>query len=322
MRSELNLMFDALRDAGVSTATAPTLPGCTSVSFGSPPTPDSTSKLTTKASGSSRKRKGTDTETADDADSTDLVVKKIRTGRVTKKPSLKKKSSLTKNKPSLVKKHSTPAKYVADKLVARARKSKPVSIEMKRCCRENLSSTKFMPDLTWSKWYSAFQMEEPKTRADGWAVRSDAHGSFVHKKLFYHDTKVPGVYELAVQPIEGCKKYPVWHTITGGFNSVHWDTYLTHRPHIQGQLDEVLDNGGKVFVRRGKAATTKPYTINVQVKHPKSGETETAKSMNELRSLMNKVYDYAWSVKGGVKGSRIRHRDLQKKGVQISNSKF
>ena len=308
MRSELNLMFEALKDAKASASTSMTMDS-----------PRSTSEA--KSGTKSRKRKADDTEKTDD--STPVVMKKTKSGKVTKKTStLTKKVSLVK-KPSLTKKPSTGAKYVADKLVAKAKRNRATASKAKKCYRERLCTSQFMPDLDWSKWYTACQSEEPSTGAsNGWAPRPNGHDSYVHKRLFYHDTKVPAVYEVAVQPTEGCKKYPVWHTVTGGFNSVHWDTYLLRRNHVQSQLDDVLHNGGKVYVRRGKAKYTSPDTIRVAVKNPDSGEEKTVNHLRELRNLMSEVYDYAWHVRRGVKGGRLRHRDLEKRGVQISNSKY
>lgn len=303
MRSELNLMFDALREASPGTSRAP---ASKDVSPGTCMTP---AKKTPSL-------KRTSTLPVGDLIGADL--KKAKGGKVTKakkrtpaKLTLNKKSSSVK---------------AAAKLVAAATKRKRVPVRKatakdEKIPREDVPTTRFLPQLPWSNWYPAYQSDKPTTAEDSWSDRKSKKHSRIgvrHHDLFYHDTLTPAVYEMAVQPKPGSRKCPVWSTVTKGFNSVYWDTYLVRSGRIKNQLDDILKNNrdSKVFVRRAELQSPVMISIAGGKAGRKSTRKETVNSVDELRCLIRDVYDYAWI----VNGKKTSQRKVRKDGVAVSKA--
>lgn len=168
--------------------------------------------------------------------------------------------------------------------------------------RELVPHTRFVLNtLRWTTWREAMLSDPPSSDVDAerWSQRRGVRLGVRDATLFQNDTEVPAVYEFAVQAKERCKKYPVYFSTTRGFSRLHWDTYLLKQEGINQQIDEVLRKGCKLYVRRAK------------VEKAVKCEDKLVGTVQELRSLMTKTYDYAWR--------SPTHRQLTRNGVAISN---
>ncbi len=140
---------------------------------------------------------------------------------------------------------------------------------------------------------------DPDTPCPGaWIPRrgEDAYGVRDYT-LFMGDTSAPSLYELAVQPGNGCRKYPMYLRSSRGFSQGYWDTYLLRNGLVGDAVDSALRKGCKIFMRRAK------------VDKPVRYDNKVVKEVDELRRLIHNTYDYAWQ--GPM-------RNVTKNKVQIS----
>lgn len=199
----------------------------------------------------------------------------------------------------------------ARKLVrtAKARSLRASVTEKKN--REEVQQSEFsLGVLDWSPWKAAITPSTPRksSSSESWIPRRNEHTGLRNVDIFEHDTLKPAVYEFAVQT-PGGKKYPVLSRTTGGFNSCHWDTKLLNTTPVESQIDRVVKRGCKLFARR--ALFEKPVTV----------DRENVDTMDELRSLIHKTYDYPWQEHYDIPSRRYLHRTVMKDGVLISDNK-
>jgi hypothetical protein len=253
----------------------------------------------------------TDTKmTGDDKIKNDLKLRKLRTGKVVKLTKASSDTSVIARKVADKEIHKKPIQRrlnkttyklsTAAKLLKVARKGKP---------REPICSYMFMNELPWSKWKLAYSGTEPFHGK--WQPRGEGHPGFFNSNLYRHDTQAPAFYELAVQTQSGKHMHPVWNSITKGFNSLHMNTYLKKNTRVQKQIDDVIQKGSKLYIRRAKVQTPAKLYVDEVV------GIKQINSVDELRLLINNVYDYAWGM-----FQKTSHRHLVKSGVVISDSTF
>ena len=163
-------------------------------------------------------------------------------------------------------------------------------------------------ELNWSSWKPAIAPVAMDKKYE-WIERRGERPGVRNIDLFTNNCDRPAVYEFAVQTPAGDKKYPVLSRTTAGFTGSHWDTKLLNGLSVESQLDRVVKRGCKVFVRR--ALFSRP------IKSKKTGQVTT---VNELRSLMQKTYDYAWQEHYDVPSRKYFHRNVRKDGVVISDN--
>ncbi|XP_013405111.1 uncharacterized protein LOC106169974 [Lingula anatina] len=175
--------------------------------------------------------------------------------------------------------------------------------------REHVTVNNFLlKNMKWSQWKLAMVKSKPKENVDAWVPRRQKHVGYRNVDLFRDDTQRPAVYEVAVQPKERAKKYVMYVRHTGGFTShVHWDTYILRHQNVISQLDGVLNQGCKVFVRRAFV----PKSVRVGRK--------SLKGVGEIRSALMDRYNYAWNKR--LQGKR-HHRQVIKCGVTISSEDY
>ncbi|XP_052782003.1 uncharacterized protein LOC128218385 [Mya arenaria] len=201
---------------------------------------------------------------------------------VTAKAVMTKKTSVTKVKtpPKRLRRPKSSANKFADKNLPKLR-------------RENVPENNFlMRQLNWSPWKLAMSTN----KIDGGACVSRKAGGFRVKELFSGKTKVPAIYEVAIQPKYRCRKYVVFRKMCRrGFRiEKRWERNIFSGRNIQQQLSKCLQNNCKVFMRR--------LLLD-------NGKVTTA-----VRRYVTR-YDYAW--KNG-QSSITEQREVTRAGVQIS----
>lgn len=172
--------------------------------------------------------------------------------------------------------------------------------------RELIPETKFaLNTLDWSTWYVA--MADKAVEGEDWKPRPGVEPSGMRKSVIFPETSCSAIYEFAVQPQEGARKYPVYYRTTNGFDMSSWDTYLLRNHRIKKQLDHVLKKGCKVYIRRAKLEQALRTEIGGQL----------IQSVTDLSKLLYDSYDYAWDTR-----SRCARRKVIKRGKMISAPSF
>lgn len=157
--------------------------------------------------------------------------------------------------------------------------------------RENVPQTNFaLAHLIWTPWRCIVSRTPP----EGAGIRKGP--GFWTLPIFQGNTRVPAVYEVAVQTQHHGKKYIVYQRITKGFDG----SQIWRRSDIDAQIKDVLDHGCDIFVRRTVLGNS------------------LMKSFSDIRSKLHR-YDCAW---GKYKNIHESHRDVVKNGVSISSSSF
>ncbi len=177
--------------------------------------------------------------------------------------------------------------------------------------REDVSKADFSLDgFTWSPWKQAIASVSPR-RSDSWIPRRGNRTGVRNVDIFGYNTMNPAMYEFAVETPEG-HKYPVLSRTTGGFNSCHWDTKLLNTPSVEAQLDRVIRRGCKLYARQAIFPKEGEYQVIVN--------PDDLITLQELRSLICKTYDYAWQEHYDTNSGRSLHRTVMKDGVLISDN--
>ena len=194
------------------------------------------------------------------------------------------------------------------KLVNTARTRVHRASAVERQNREEVQQSDFsLGTLDWSPWKEAVAPSTSR-KSDVWIPRRNEHTGVRNVDVFQHDTQKPAVYEFAVQTPDG-KKYPVLSRTTAGFDGCHWDTKLLNTPPVETQIDRVVKRGCKLYARR--ALFNKPVTI----------ERDNINTIDELRSIIHKSYDYPWQEHYDIPSRRYLHRTVMKDGVLISDNR-
>ena len=176
--------------------------------------------------------------------------------------------------------------------------------------RETIPETRFvLGALDWSVWNLAMAEKAPTDDPDeGWAPRPGKDHVGMRKPVLFPNTMCEAMYEFAVQPQDGARKYPVYYRTTEGFDRASWDTYLLRNKRVKGQVDQVIKKGCKLFVRRAKLdKSAKPLVL----------DEKPVNSVADLKGLIQETYDYAWDM-----SIRSKRRDVIKRGKLISGPSF
>ncbi|XP_045202198.2 uncharacterized protein LOC123555668 [Mercenaria mercenaria] len=204
-------------------------------------------------------------------------IKTVKAAPLTKKPSLTKRPIRVK---ATVPKH----KMFGEKYLPKLR-------------RENVPECNFMlREMPWSAWKLVISPSEKKLNVATHARKGKGCG-FKAKDIFDGRTKVPALYEVAVQTKYRTRRHVVYNKLCrlGFARRTNWEKCLLGRSDIQKQLDAVVRKGCSVFIRR------------VVLKKPKIN-TMLHKSLNR--------YDYSWK---GVRSERVGHRKVTKNSIDISD---
>lgn len=162
--------------------------------------------------------------------------------------------------------------------------------------RENVPQTNFMlRDFSWSPWKLVIRPDQP----EHWRKRSGDGCGYRVPVIFNGRTKLPAMYETAVQPKNRVRRFVVYCRISKGFTSkTNWERNLLGKKDITAQIDEIVKQDCKVYIRRAIL--------------------KGAKDHDKVKPAM-KRYDYAWKVISSV---RKCHRDCTRMSVHISNNSF
>ena len=231
-----------------------------------------------------------DTSAEDDDSESEDEVRKTRGGKkAIKKMSVKKTTTFKTKKPT--------AKTSAKKAIAKTATKKTPAVPQHRLLREMVPELGFkLSPMDWSAWQPMISKVKGPSRT--WEPRPSGDIGFRNKTLFTTGTAIPAVYEVAVQPRSGAKRYPVYYRATGGFkNGTKVDKYLLNDADLTEQADTVLKKGCKLFVRRARI----PKRIKCH--------GQVLSNIEELKSLMAEIYDYPWCSES---------REVYKTGVYIS----
>ena len=163
-----------------------------------------------------------------------------------------------------------------------------ISRRTSRVLRESVTDRHMLRHLNWSRWQEAFRDSPPPKRGSHatWKARA-SHQEGYRACDAFTDTNKPAMYELSVQTTDSSSKVPVWCGFTTGFSGKSWDTHFLRSTVIQQNIDNILQRGGKLHVRRATDVTGTLSTATGAV----------CSSMAELKKLVRDTYDYAWSGK-------------------------
>ena len=170
--------------------------------------------------------------------------------------------------------------------------------------RELVPRTKFiLKNLKWSPWKLGMAKEDSEN--DDWQPRRKDCVGFRNTSLFKIGSDKPAIYEFAVQREKQCKKYVMYSKVTRGFSGMHWDTFLLKKDNVEEEINNILQNGCKLFVRR--ALIDNPCQIN----------GKTLRKPREYQTLLTQTYDYAWKF-AFRNGETKSHRQIERNGVALS----
>ena len=185
---------------------------------------------------------------------------------------------------------------------------KPRAAQLEKIKREKIDDEDFcLNQLNWSSWKPAMAPVAMDTKQE-WIERRGERPGVRNVDLFTSSCHKPAVYEFAVQPPSSDNLHPVLSRATAGFTGNHWDTKLLNGLSVEAQVDRVLKRGCKVFVRRA------PFS------RPIKNKNLEVSTINELRSLIQKTYDYAWQEHYDVPSRKYFHRNVRRDGVTISDN--
>lgn len=171
--------------------------------------------------------------------------------------------------------------------------------------RENVPDTNFLlRAMPWSKWQLVVSpkqkivMDAPKQMASNISYPRKGTGSgYRAKQIFGGKTKVPAIYEVAVQTKSHARKYVTYSKVCHGFTtttSMNWENKLFWRKDIKAQVDSVVKKDCSVFVRRLLL--------------------KSDKAKDQVKQAFRR-YDYAWK---GLRSVRDGHRTVSKGDTEIS----
>ena len=206
-------------------------------------------------------------------------------------------------KPLKLTKTLTPTRPLT-KRIKRAPKTRQVDATYKKYVdknlpklrRENVPECNFMlREMNWSPWYQVISSVEI-SEIDINQKRRGAGCGFRATQIFGGKTKVPALYEVAVQTKYRTRKHVLYSKLCrSGFNvKRNWERSMFSKSDLKTQIDRVVENKCSVFIRR------------VLIKGEKKRELVK-------RSLVN--YDYAWK---RIRSGRKDHRLVTKTNIDIS----
>ena len=160
--------------------------------------------------------------------------------------------------------------------------------------RENVPQTNFsLRDFSWSQWKLAIRPEE----RDQWCKRNGEGCGYRAPVLFNGRTRVPAIYEVAVQPKNKTRRIVVYCKTSKGFGKkANWEKNLLGKKDIKAQINAVVKKDCHVYIRRAILKGTKAH---------------------EKLKLAMKRYDYMWKA---IKSVRKCHRNCTKMSIRISDN--
>ena len=192
--------------------------------------------------------------------------------------------------------------------------SKVVSKQKKP--RETVPEGRFaFRDFRWSSWKVAMVPSIPGSAGlmKNWEPCSRNAG-FMRTDLFKDVLSKPALYEVAVQPARGCKKYVVYCKSSNGLKVRRfWDSHILPRSLCTTVVDQALQNNCKIFVRSAPIA---PQRKTVKI----GATTYKIPSPAKIKAnFMIGIYDYAWEKRRNEDG-RLATRLLTRGDIVMSGT--
>ena len=128
---------------------------------------------------------------------------------------------------------------------------------------------------------------------------------FMRADLFKAVLSKPAVYEVAVQPARGCKKYVTYCKASKGLKVKRsWATHILSKSLCTTVVNQALQDNCKIFVRSAPIAyQRKSVKIN--------GKSHKLSSPDQMKNFMIRTYDYAWQKRrngDGILATRLLTR--------------
>ncbi|KAJ8320927.1 hypothetical protein KUTeg_002514 [Tegillarca granosa] len=224
---------------------------------------------------------------------------------LTKVPSLTKPPSIgtLKKAASITPKHKTVSKTLTKSITEKKiekRKARLQKNYLPKLRRENVPETNFMlKNKKWTPWELVISPTVPSSESvDNWEKRRGDIISFKKKTVFSDKNTKPALYEFSVQIAPHSKRYVLYCRSCKGFPSQQsWESRLLGRKDIKNQINDVIEKGCCVFVRR----------------------MMLRRSSSEAVSSALHRYDYAWR---RMRKMRNTHRQVEKSLIELSSEKF
>ena len=173
--------------------------------------------------------------------------------------------------------------------------------------RESVPEGRFaFRNFRWSSWKVAMVPCIPGNAGllKNWEPCSWNTG-FMRTDLFKGVLSKPAVYEVAVQPARGCKKYVVYCKASSGLKVRRsWDAHILPRSLCTTVVDKALQGNCQIFVRSAPIA---PQRKTVKI----GAKSFRLTSPLQVKNFLVRTYDYAWQKRrneDGLLGSRLLTR--------------
>ena len=159
--------------------------------------------------------------------------------------------------------------------------------------RENVPEQNFtLNGLSWTPWQLAIVPgSSDKMDSEHWTERKNGKGCR-RCSIFGGKTQVAALYEFSVQRCHKAKRYVLYSKFCSGFTK-SWDSRLLCGKVVKSQIDNVVDQGCNVYVRRAVLTS--------------DSKKEAVQSL--------KRYDYAWRK---LRQQRSGPRPIVKSSVKFS----
>jgi hypothetical protein len=159
--------------------------------------------------------------------------------------------------------------------------------------------------ITWSKWINGVEPKMPTNKQKSNFIKLSTNQGYGLKLIFDNDFKKPAIYEVAVQLPGSRKKYVVYFRMTkrGFARSGHWSTNLLRHNKVRQEVNNVLNQGCSIYIRRGV---------------PKAKKVDKFVSqMKAANDYIRDNFDYAWKKyiwrrsDGGLSKFGLKHRHVK-----------
>ncbi len=181
--------------------------------------------------------------------------------------------------------------------------------------RETVPEGRFaFRDFMWTPWKLAMvPAPAGSTRVTKNWEPCPWNAGLVRTDLFQALLSKPAVYEVAVQPSRGAKKYVTYCKVSKGLQVRRsWSTHVLPRALCTTVVDQALKGNAHIYVR---AAAIAPQRKTVRI----HGKSFPLASPLQVKNFMVKTYDYAWQARRNQDGV-LATRLLTKSGVVLSGN--
>ena len=150
--------------------------------------------------------------------------------------------------------------------------------------------------LTWSPWRLALVPEGAAVSREEWLARRQGEPGLRRRTLFTSGLQREALYEVAVQPASGCKRYVTFLAATRGMPSDRrWETYILRSKKVNARISEVINQNCSLFIRRAFV--------------PASASEASRSLHHPLKKAALRDNDYAWN--------RSRSRYITRRGIRM-----